>query len=392
MNDELNMSTCDMCGAVVANDTMTTTNRGMVCEECIENEFIPCDICGDYVHENDAFTLQNGDCVCRYCSVYQCVNCEDCGDLIRNSDNYGDEGVPLCEGCREYYATCYDCGNLVHDNDINHHNGDCYCDDCIESHRRVLHDYGYRPNPIFHGESAKGLYYGVELEVDDGNDRDECCERLQELTEDVYLKYDGSLNDGIEIVSHPCTLEYHLETLKWRELIDVCLGYDYRSHSAGTCGLHVHVSKQALGYNDDERDLNIAKIMLFVDRNWDNMVKFSRRSYSSLERWAKRVAIDYTDTDTVQDLIHKAKNSYYDRYTAVNIGNRNTVEFRMFRGTLNINTFRATLQLLDSIINACINTDLIDLHRLTWDAVANHTGYMELNKYLEERNLNTEVK
>ena len=39
-----------------------------------------------------------------------------------------------------------------------------------------------------------------------------------------------------------------------------------------------------------------------------------------------------------------------DRYHAINLTNRNTIEFRMFRGTLNIETFFATLQLVDNIV------------------------------------------
>ena len=38
-----------------------------------------------------------------------------------------------------------------------------------------------------------------------------------------------------------------------------------------------------------------------------------------------------------------AKNSCAGRYTAVNLTNSDTVEIRMFRGTLKLNTLKATL-------------------------------------------------
>jgi hypothetical protein len=47
------------------------------------------------------------------------------------------------------------------------------------------------------------------------------------------------------------------------------------------------------------------------------------------------------------------KNRNLDRYYAVNLTNRNTIEFRMFRGTMNIETFFATMELVDNIVKLC---------------------------------------
>ena len=41
--------------------------------------------------------------------------------------------------------------------------------------------------------------------------------------------------------------------------------------------------------------------------------------------------------------MNHAKNSCAGRYTAVNLTNADTVEIRMFRGTLKLNTLKATL-------------------------------------------------
>ena len=45
-----------------------------------------------------------------------------------------------------------------------------------------------------------------------------------------------------------------------------------------------------------------------------------------------------------------AKNSCAGRYTAVNLTNSDTVEIRMFRGTLKLNTLKATLQMVNHLV------------------------------------------
>ena len=58
----------------------------------------------------------------------------------------------------------------------------------------------------------------------------------------------------------------------------------------------------------------------------------------------------YGDISVRIETTHKnAKDKHLGRYVAVNLENYNTIEFRIFRGTLNYKTFIATLQLIDEI-------------------------------------------
>ena len=43
--------------------------------------------------------------------------------------------------------------------------------------------------------------------------------------ERACCKYDGSLNEGFEIVSYPMTIDYHCQHIPWKEVLDkaVCL-------------------------------------------------------------------------------------------------------------------------------------------------------------------------
>lgn len=66
------------------------------------------------------------------------------------------------------------------------------------------------------------FFMGVELEIDKGDNVRECASALKTLSERedyFYLKSDGSLDNGIEIVTHPCSLEYHENSFPWKEVV-----------------------------------------------------------------------------------------------------------------------------------------------------------------------------
>ena len=56
---------------------------------------------------------------------------------------------------------------------------------------------------------------------------------------------------------------------------------------------------------------------------------------------------------------------YIVRYYAVNLSNDDTIEFRLFRGTLNPNSFFATLELVNAIV--CYSRSDESIDRMTWD-------------------------
>ena len=59
----------------------------------------------------------------------------------------------------------------------------------------------------------------------------------------------------------------------------------------------------------------------------------------------------------------------------------------MFRGTLKLNTFMATLELVNAIIDVAINYTEEDLHKLSWSEFVSNMKEPELIQYLKERNL-----
>ena len=250
-------------------------------------------------------------------------------------------------------------------------------------------------NPIFRFYKTKNdienpLYMGFELEIDEGGqDDDVAYEICSQLNNKVYCKSDGSLNEGIEIVSHPSTLNFHTEQKEtYKKLFDYLIDENYRSHDTTTCGLHIHVNRNFFGSNTTEIDLNVAKILFLFEKYWDNFAKFSRRSEEKLNKWAKRYNLDIDEN--LSDNLTKAKRTY-ERYYAINLQNEHTVEFRMFRGTLNVDTFMATLQLIDCICNFVKTTDIEKLQQTCFERIVK-SNFKELNEYLQKKNLKEILK
>lgn len=203
----------------------------------------------------------------------------------------------------------------------------------------------------------------------------------------VYIKTDGSLDDGLEVVTHPCTLEEHRTRLPWKEGLDAIRSMHYCSHNAGTCGLHVHVNRDGLGHNSAAQDETIGKILYLFERFWQEVLRFSRRTESQMNHWAAR----YGYKNSGKEILEHAKyDSGNGRYACVNLTNCDTIEFRAFRGTLKYNTLIATLQFVAHICKVALSLSEEEIQDLGWPQLVlllTDESTPELIQYLKERRL-----
>ncbi len=256
-----------------------------------------------------------------------------------------------------------------------------------------IHDYSYKPEPVFlTGDQNKDIMLGIELETDkfDGDVNPTRFARFlhQKFSDRVYCKHDGSLDRGVEIVSHPAPLRYHMRKFGWADILGTANECGAHSHDAGTCGLHVHVGRAALGNTDDARDLCIAKLLLVMERFATNeIMAFSRRGHEN--QYCKHVRTGIEPGDRRDKIIEKSKqtDASFDRYTALNLCNTNTIEFRIFRGTLNPLTFAATLQLVDTMVRYCKTHTLQQVMSCTFGDIVAICKYPELAAYCNRRNI-----
>ncbi len=347
-----------------------------------------CSHCGASIDESEEFETINGQVVCTDCVERYTTTCDRCGETIWSDDSYGDEYTNLCSSCyHNHYVRCCCCDTLLHEDDVFNLDGYDYCSDCYHyevDKNRSIHEYGYKPEPIFYGESKR--YFGVELEIDaGGKDSDNADELLAIANKDeekIYIKGDGSLDDGMELVTHPMSLEYHKQFC-WEEIMKKAISMGYRSHQTSTCGLHIHVNRSSFGETTDEQELVISHILFFVEKHWAELLKFSRRSEYSINRWAARYGYERTG----RDILEKAKKGNLGRYAAVNVMNYGTVEFRLFRGTLKYNTLIAALELVDAICDVALNMAEDEIANQSWSEFVSQISEPELIAYLKERRL-----
>ena len=359
---------CDCCGKEIEglDGHIFTDNNGdtvTVCQDCFSENYARCRTCGDIVAIEDAdYIDDDGDVYCcEDCTDGYFVRCYDCGELTRKTEaysiasRYGNGNEYICEVCRENsWSYCDGCDELFRWGDLS----DGYCDNCYDENEYNdgydgICDYHSGPSFRYYnkpheynsnGAGFKG--YGFELEVDCGGSYNDKARTVVEmLNQEAYCAHDGSIDDGFEIISHPHTREA-IEAMPMDDVLSWLVRNGYRSHNAGTCGLHLHASKLLFGDDEKERIKNIAKIVMFYEIFWDDILKISRRKPGQVDRWARKYGRGKKDTFDMVDKVIKGQRYSDGRYFAVNLSNKHTVEFRLMRGTLKKETFWATLDFL----------------------------------------------
>jgi len=346
---------CTICGTdVVEGDELTTGSDEIVCQDCMRM----CDRCETVgTIDDDWNTVDNYVMWCIDCTDSHANYCDGCQEFTTDSitmpeDRHG----AYCENCIQDAYYCDDCDAYYFDGcDTGH-------DDDYEDNTRIIHDYSYRPDAIFHStDRNEKLYFGIEIEVEAPRNRQESstyAQRLEPL-ELAYLKNDGSLSCGFEIVTHPMSHDFYMNEADelWETLEKLRTEYRVKSWDATTCGLHIHISRTGFGSG--------AHMHRFLNLVYSNQPFYEALAGRSSERWAKfddiikhewvrdedgeRVTdqetgnYQFTRKRTFKDKIEHGRET--DRYSAVNMQNRETLEMRIFRGSVNSDTVKAQLDL-----------------------------------------------
>lgn len=343
---EESYATCSCCGSVFLKDEgcFTEDTRKWFCNDC-SDEVYTCDGCGAYIEE----PLQHSDsdyCYCGSCyHRYTYYVCEECGREFRYSEsgNYDDYDYWYCHNCIDKGYGDF---------------GSRYIDE--------YHDFKDSGRILFYGteDRRKEPYMGYELEIDGGssNRRGKVAENIHDEFDDFFhCEYDGSLNSGFEIISQPASISYHLATMpRYKNMFNAIIGEGFSSHNAGTCGLHIHIDR---AYFEDKEDSSIAKLLYIFEKHWTNLKRFSRRKESQME-WCDRYGGKPTE------IVKQRKRGLgYGRYYAVNLSNSNTIEIRLWRGSLNPLTFEATLKFTARLAEICKTKSAVEISRMSFEAL-----------------------
>lgn len=327
----------------------------------------------------------------------QFFDCRWCGSTWPNEAlGWEDNGINTCYACEENVDMCSDCGTWYDVNNDRHYHS-------------VIQDYGTKPRARYYPDGQQFYYLGYELEVEVEEDDDkyniaeDLLRRVNDSITDskyLYLKEDGSLDNGFEIVTHPFTLEYHQQFDF--TFLEKLMSLGVRSWDRDTCGFHVHVSRSAFTarrLGSQTRNYNKAHELRFTSLIYLNREQFVK--------FAGRQSNDYAsffsdDTEkTSKHVLMKAKGHENTRFQAVNVQNSNTIEVRIFRGSLRKERVLSYLEM----VHACVeytrsaNESLaktfaksapesaLDWKRFRSWLVANEKIYPHVNQYLEQLSL-----
>jgi hypothetical protein len=155
--------------------------------------------------------------------------------------------------------------------------------------------------------------------------------------ERLYLKEDGSLHDGFEIVTQPHTLDMYQNHFDWQPFRQLS-EYGFRSYKYHNpnlnhdVGFHIHINRNAFYtkrlHERTSSSPHLYGFLSFIYHNVNAMTRISSRNshYGSI-----------TDTELDNIYGYARHRSYGDRSVAVNCRNQHTIELRCFSGALNPN-------------------------------------------------------
>jgi hypothetical protein len=321
-------------------------------------------------------------------------NCTDLNEIYR----YNGEWINAAYMQRN--GLVHDCdGDIANLDDVyywecdgEYHHGpeydddDCDDDDCDDDDDDMdaacINSYSYRPAMNFHklsNENENAPFFGIELEVERKNSNGLKHKYMAGMIkhEHWYFKTDGSLTDGFEIVSHPMTFNYIQQSEKsFTESLKKLVENGYNSYDANTCGMHIHISK------NNFTTWHLYRFLKFFVENKEFITSISQRKIEKLKKWAN------IEDDNDTSLIYKAKkkDGNSERYVAINLKNSQTIEIRIFRGTLNINSFMKNIEFSHALFMYTKENKEISLDGFK-NYIQSSCDYSNLKKFINLKNL-----
>jgi len=328
------------------------TDKSLVCDACVAKLFVKCDFCNKLHKANDlkkakkhggsgVFIEVN---ICEHCYAQNYRDCQECHQwfdrysVIQHSDKC------LCKPCFDKsYQQCSYCSNIFPIGSITRRTrtNQFTCDKCFGFYGPI-ETYERKAKMEFNGIPPHFMGLELEVELEDGlrEMRGKKAQEVHDLfpPEFIITKEDGSITCGFEIVTQPSDLASHIRI--WNPFFDK-LPTNLKSFNTTNCGLHIHCSRKPLSL------LTIAKIVVFSNHP-DNKSFVETIAGRSSCRYC---AIKKKSYKGIKEGVVLQRN---ERYEAVNLCNKDTIEFRIFKGTLKRESVFKALEFCDSLVKFCL--------------------------------------
>ncbi len=186
--------------------------------------------------------------------------------------------------------------------------------------------------------------FGIELELDKV-DESKLSKAHDILKKHCIFKRDGSVSNGVEIVSKPDTIANHKEVFK-KFIVD---GKSAGLVANSNCGIHIHVSRGHMSF------LTLGRINAFMNINREKVEEIAGRSSSyakfSQNNYDKGLLNPWYQASG--DRYAKDKKFSWDKYTCLNLAPAHTMEFRIFKSTTDWEEFCRFLEFTEAVVNYC---------------------------------------
>ena len=220
-------------------------------------------------------------------------------------------------------------------------------------------------------EMKEGAYrIGVELEIEATSSKNR-SEINRVRSNWFFQETDGSLRDGrgIEIVTIPLLPKDAMAVDTWEPLVEY-LKPLAESYSSSNCGLHVHIGREALGKDEDDRQATLGKLLFFYyeylkPMDWNTKVFGRRHTYSENDFKCKEseavkvLGMDLMADKKIREKVDKGlkETAGRTRYYDINVQNAPTIEFRKGKGSICTERIIAVITYCDLMIRYCRKRD-----------------------------------
>ena len=220
-------------------------------------------------------------------------------------------------------------------------------------------------------EMKEGAYrIGVELEIEAYSSLDR--DTINKVGSNWFFQEtDSSLRDGrgIEIVTIPLLPKDAMSVDTWSPLVEY-LKPLAESYTSSNCGLHVHIGREALGKDEDDRQATLGKLLFFYyehlkPENWNTKVFGRRTTYNEHDFKCKEaeavkvLGMDLMAEKKIRDKVDKGlkDTASWTRYYDINVQNSATIEFRKGKGSICTERIIAVITYCDLMISYCRKRD-----------------------------------
>jgi hypothetical protein len=342
---------------------LINTSSGAICNDCYQKHYYQCVVCGQR-HKRDGketnWTELSGDRRRNETVYWICPNCLD-------------KEATKCEVCNSWMLR----GNAYRLD----RGGPVMCHDCYTLQANDIQNFDYKPRKFnkLVGKFEKtpprddALLFGVELEMEPRDtsewDRGEMARIMLKLCgrDRFFVKHDGTVRSGIELVSNPFSWQWLKENKTHMESIfKEVARRKYSATHTGNAGFHVHMTKKAFGtfhlykfiqfyYKPSVQ--SFVKLISERTHNW----RYASFRTEDCGAATKRVAKMKLNMEPSRSTRLTESTVQHMRHSAISLMYEPTVEVRIFAGVDTMSRFMKNMEFIKSTYDFTKDAKLSDL-------------------------------